>query len=105
MIIHFYIKSDQKHWHGLRHIAVFYFAECEPSFMFAITNWVRTMYLDNSIGTVFYNDWDWSSEQGTMRIESSMGCDIETLREACTKIVEFVHEIDSENICRFCKGK
>lgn len=105
MIIHYNIKKDSKEYYGSRNLAIFYFAECEPSFMFAITNWVRNMFLDKSVGTVFYNDWDWMADQGTMRIESACGCAIETLAETCNKIVAFAHEIENEEFCKYCKCK
>lgn len=91
MIVHYNIKSDPKHWHGMQHIAIFYLGDCEPMDLMKAADLIKTT-IDASIGTVFYLDWDYVSEQGTIRVESKMGCDIEAIRESCNKIIELIHQ-------------
>ena len=91
MIVHYYIKSDPKHWYGMRHIAIFHLGDCEPMDLMKAADLIKAS-IDDSIGTVFYLDWDYVSEQGTIRVESKMGCDIEAIRESCNKIIELIHQ-------------
>lgn len=87
MLIHFNIKSDPKHWYGMRHIAIFYLGDCEPKDLLEVVDIVKAT-IDDSIGVVFYIHWDYVSECGTIRLESKMGCDIESIRSACDLVIQ-----------------
>ena len=91
MLIHYNTHSDKKIWYGTRYIAVFHIGDCEPDMVLKVAKLIQE-HIDSSIGTVFYHVWDHISEQGTVRLESAIRLDIETLREACNKIITLTHQ-------------
>lgn len=43
-----------------------------------------------TIGHVYFNDWDWSSGIGRMKIMSQMGCDLDMLEQECNRLLETI---------------
>lgn len=86
MLVYYNIYPSQKSWQCSQHIATFYFGNCTPEEMLDAVR-VIINSLDRSVGTVFFSDWDWKSEQGNMRIESSPGVACDTLTEVCADIL------------------
>ena len=86
MLVHYNLYNDPRMWSRSRTIAVFYFGNCTIEDMIAETRKMIEM-IDSSIGHVFYSDWSWEMEHGVTKIESSEGCDLETLTEICDKII------------------
>ena len=87
MIAHYNIYNNPINWPGATHIAVFFFADCEPEEMLAVGRYIIDT-IDSSIGKVFFTDWDWKSKVGRLKIESSAGCTHEALDEACQDILK-----------------
>lgn len=92
MIIHYNTHSDKKVWYGARTIVIFHIGDCKPEESFKIADLIKN-HIDSTIGTVFYLDWDFLAAQGTVRLESAMNCDLQTLREACNKIITLTHQL------------
>ena len=89
MTVHFCLYPDSRMWTGATHIAVFFFSECHPSEMITITESIRqTIY--PTIGYVYFNDWDWSSGIGRMKIMSKMGCDQDIFERECNRLLETI---------------
>lgn len=88
MIVHYNIKPGvQKHMHQGQ-IAIFYLGDCEPVVLLKVASMIKDRLLDRSIGRVFYADWEYIPEQGTIRIESALGCDLATFQSACDLIIQ-----------------
>lgn len=92
MLVYYNIYPSQKSWKCSQHIATFYFGKCTPEEMLDAVQQIRKQ-LDSSVGTIFFHDWDWKSDQGNMRIESTHGVTEETLKEVCDNILETIKRI------------
>lgn len=94
MIIHYNIYPD-KIWPGSRHRVIVYIAEIDPIQIVRMCKKMQ-LELDSSIGVVTYCDWEWMSDQGTIRLDSAPGCQIEAIREVMDKtIINLINTLKS----------
>lgn len=103
MIIHYNIYPD-KDYVRCQHIVWFYFGDCSPVDMIALVPYIQSI-IDKSIGRIFYSDWDWSSQQGTVRLQGTCGCTQEILITVCDKVIGEIREIMDIDPCKYCPKK
>ncbi len=103
MILHYNIYPAKNNM-VCGHIVWFHFSECSPSDVIAIAPYIQSC-MDKSVGEVIYSDWDWLSEQGTIRMRSGIGCPEETLVAVCDKVIREIREILNVEPCGYCPRK
>lgn len=103
MILHYNIYPDRDHA-LCEHLVWFHFGDCAPVDMIALVPYI-TSCVDKSVGIVFYSDWDWLAEQGTIRMRGAVGCPQETLAAVCDKIVSDIRDILDIEPCTYCPRK
>lgn len=86
------------------HLVWFHFSDCAPADAIAIVPYIQSC-IDKSVGEIFYSDWDWLANQGTIRMRAGIGCPEETLISVCDKIVNDVRDILDIEPCTYCPRK
>lgn len=88
MLVHYNILAHPT-WKLGSSIATFHFGNCEIEDMIKVARMINEL-IPVRTAKVFFCDWMWDIAQGTVKIESAPGCEVETFEEVCERLLKHI---------------